>query len=301
MNKSLQCSHCMCKYSHMVNWQDIQYFAVFARTGSLSAAARELGVEHVTVGRRIAALEESLGVKLIDRFPRSTALASGGEELAALTAELESAVQAILRRARGTTENKISHINISAPPAIAAKLIASQVAAFHEIHPDITLILSGVAEQAALDRGEADIAVRLYRPKENGLIAKRVGSVQFGLYATPELASQPQDKLTFIAYDDKLDQVTQQVWLRSILAGRQIVFKASDLFGQQAAAHASIGAVVLPTFMGDVDPALIKITPATQPPVRDIWLVTYPDLRRSPSVRSVMDYLAKIIEKQCPI
>lgn len=285
----------------MVNWQEIHYFAVFARTGSLSAAARELGVDHVTVGRRITALEDSLGIRLVDRLPRSAVLTAGGRRLAATTSELEASVHALIRQMRGTPETQITTVKISAPPAIAAKLIAPQVAAFHALYPHITLILSGAAEQAALARGEADIAVRLYRPKENGLIARRIGAVHFGLYATPAVAAQAESALTFIAYDDNLEQVEQQVWLRSILAGRRITFKASDLFGQQEAAHASLGVVVLPTFMGNMDTKLVKLTPPSNPPVRKIWLVTYPDLKRSPAIRNVMDFLVKIIGEKCPV
>lgn len=284
----------------MINWQDIQYFAVFARLGSLSAVARDLGVDHVTVGRRIASLESSLGVKLVNRLPRNTILTTSGKQLALLATDLEHAVHAFARRACGAMESENVTVTISAPPAIAAKLIAPHIGAFQQRHSNITLVLSGASEQAALDRGEAEIAVRLFRPKEEGLIARRIGKIRFGLYATQKIASLPETELNFIAYDDKLDQVEQQVWLRSILAGRRIIFRASDLFGQQEAAQASLGAVVLPTFMGDADLKLEKLPTPSEPPERAIWLVTYPDLRRAPAIRSALDFIADIIETQCP-
>jgi DNA-binding transcriptional LysR family regulator len=107
--------------------------------------------------------------------------------------------------------------------------------------------------------------------------------------------------VSFIGYDVTLDHLTQQKWLRSLLAGRPIVFQASDLFGQLEAARAGLGAVTLPLFMGDSDYALVKLPVDIPPPTRDLWLVTYPELRRSAAVRAVMTFLADIVGRECPI
>ncbi len=291
----------MCNNAHMVNWQDLLCFTVLARTGSLSAAARELQVDHATVGRRIASLERSLDIRLVDRLPRNSRLTADGRIVAELAAEIEATVDAINRHARGASASPTATVRISASPAVAARLIAPRVASFHGAHPDITLILSGAAGNAALDRGEADIAVRMTRPSEGGLVVRRIGTMRFALYAAPALAVHPEREWAFIGYDASLEHVAQQVWLRSLLAGRPIVFQASDLFGQQEAARAGLGVVVLPLFMGDADPALIRLPAPSPPPTRDLWLVTYPDLRRSPAIRAVMTFLADVVGQGCPI
>lgn len=284
----------------MIDWQDIHYFSVFARAGSLSAAARELGVDHVTVGRRIASLESALSLRLIERLPRSTVLTREGEAIAALTTPLINQVQTVERRAKGYSASPLETVRVSAPPAVAARLIAPHVVNFHRDHPGVTLVLSGASHNAALDRGEAEIAVRLSRPKDPDLVIRRIGVMRFALYATPQYAVKPPADWAFIGYDPALEHVTQQVWLRTLLAGRPIVFQASDLFGQQEAARAGLGAVVLPHFMGDDDTALLRLPTDHAPPTRDIWLATYPDLKRSAAIRASMAFLAEVIGSQCP-
>lgn len=284
----------------MIDWQDLHYFAVLSRTGSLSAAARELGVDHATIGRRVAALERVLGLRLIECLPRSTRMTSDGLSIAQLVQGMEQSVHALDRAVRRLAKSTIATVRISAPPAVAAKLIAPHVAAFHRENPDIMLVLSGSAQNAALDRGEADIAIRMARAEAPELLIRRVGAMHFALYATAAVARLPEHGLKFIAYDAALDHLDQQVWLRTILAGRSIVFQASDLFGQQEAARAGIGAAVLPRFMGDSDRLLVELPTTVAPPVRDLWLATYDDLRKVPSIRLAMNFLVDIIGKACP-
>lgn len=283
----------------MFDWQDLRHFAALARHGTLSGAARELGVDHATVGRRVAALEQALGLRLVDRLPRRAVLTADGRIVAGLAAEVETAAHAIARHARAAASSPAAKVRVSAPPAIAARLVAPQVATFQANNPAITLVLSGMAERAALDRGEADIAVRLSRPEQPDLVVRRIGVIRFGLFATRDQAALPPADWRFIAYDAPLDHVAQQAWLHERLAGRRIVFRASDLFSQVEAARAGLGAAVLPTFMAEAEPALVAL-PADDPPARDIWLATYPDLRRSPPVRAVMDFLADVIGRACP-
>jgi DNA-binding transcriptional LysR family regulator len=291
----------LCENARMIDWQDLRYFAVLARAGSLSAAARELGVDHATIGRRVASLEQALALRLVTRLPRTVRLTPEGEEIAALAEPLADAAGAIERRARALATPLRTTVRISAPPALAARAIAPKIVDFHRAHPTITPVLAGVPHHAALDRGEAEIAVRLHRPDDSELVIKRIGVLRFALYATPENAAKPESEWVFIGYDRTREHVTQQVWLRTLLAGRPMVFQASDLFAQQEAARAGLGAVVLPYFMGDRDPALVRLPVGRPPPTRDIWIATYPDLRRSAAIRIVLDFLIATIGDACPI
>jgi DNA-binding transcriptional LysR family regulator len=283
----------------MIDWQDLLHFATLARTGSLSAAARELGVDHATVGRRIASLERALDLRLIDRLPRSSPLSADGRVVADLVAGMEDKAEAIRRYSRSVVAQPAAVVRVSAPPSVAAHLIAVNIAAFRKQHPDITLTVSGAVENAALDRGEAEIAVRMTRPAEADLLVRQIGTMRFGLYAAPEVAALPSGQWNFIGYDARLGHLTQQAWLDSLLEGRAIVFRAGDVFGQQEAARSGLGVVALPLFLGEADPALVRVPAAIPSPARDLWLVTYPDLRRSPAIRAVMDFLAEIIGSAC--
>jgi DNA-binding transcriptional LysR family regulator len=281
-----------------MDWQDLRYFLVLARSGSLSAAARELGVDHATVGRRVAALETTLGLRLIDRLPRSSPLTKDGVAVAAAAERMEELARDVSRRSRGAALTLSGVVRVSAPPALATLCIAPRIATLRRAHPGLTLALLASSTFAALDRGEADIAVRLARPDEPGAVARKIGTMRFALYAHADLAQRPAEDWEFVAFDATFDHLAQQAWLRKIAAGRRIAFEANDLFAQQAAARAGAGAATLPTIMGDDDPALVRLTMEPEPPRRDIWLIAYPDLRRSPAVRAVMDFLVDCIRRE---
>ncbi|WP_037149238.1 LysR family transcriptional regulator [Rhizobium freirei] len=285
----------------MIDWQDLLHFAALARAGSLSAAARELGVDHATVGRRIASLERSLDLRLIDRRPRTSPLTADGRAIAELVAGMEENVEAIRRYSKSAVAGLSAAVKISAPPSVAAHLLAPKAALFRSKHPDITLTIAGVTRRAALNQGEADIAVRMTRPEESDLLVRRIGVMRFGLYAIPAVAQMPEKDWAFIGYDIGLEYLTQQTWLRSLLEGRPIVFRATDVFGQLEAARAGLGVVALPAFLGDGEAGLVRLPVAIPSPTRDLWLVTYPDLRRSPAIRAVMDFVTDIIGRSCPL
>ena len=284
----------------MVDWDDLRIFAALAQAGSLSAAARGLGVDHATVGRRVAALERALGLRLIDRLPRSAPLTAHGVAVAAALAPMENAAVAVARLAR-LAKQPAATVRVSAPPALAAYVIAPRLAAFQRAHPAVTIALAGAPGAAALDRGEADIAVRMGRPEETGLVAKRIGSARFALYAAPENAGAPRETWRFIGFDAPLDHVTSQRWLRMLAGGRELAFRASDLFSQAQAARAGLGVVVLPRFVGDGDPGLVELAVEPPPPTQDFWLLVYPDARRAPATRAATAFLTETIGRACPL
>ena len=284
----------------MIDWDDLRIFAVLARAGSLSAAARELGVDHATVGRRVAALERALALRLIDRLPRRAPLTPHGLAVAAALAPMEAAAIGVERLAR-LAKRPAANVRVSAPPALAAYVIAPRLAAFQRAHPDVTIALSGMAGAAALDRGEADVAVRMGKAEETGLIVKRIGRARFALYAAPDVARAPREAWRFIGFDAALDGVTSQRWLQALAGESEIAFRASDLFSQAQAARAGLGAVVLPRFVGDGDPGLVELSVEPPPPTQDFWLLVYPDVRRAPATRAVTAFLTETIGRACPL
>lgn len=280
----------------MFDWQDLYFFTVLARTQSLSAAARELNVEHATVGRRVDALEKALGLKLVDRLPRSRPLTEAGLELASLTDSMSNIATEVMLLSRVASIEVAGTVKVSAPPSIAIHCITPHIATLQAHYPKLNIVLMPSTTLAALDKGEADIAIRTVRPDEDALVRRKVGVVRFGLYSTRAFRELPANQWTFIAYDQAHDHLPQQAWLHKLRGHRKVVFAASDLATQQMAARFNVGAVVLPTIVGDHDSMLVNLLVGIEGPTRDIWLAVYPDIRRSTSVKAVMDFLVRCIQ-----
>lgn len=211
---------------------------------------------------------------------------------------MEELAREVLRRSRGASLTLSGAVRVSAPPALATRCVAPYAAELRRTHPGLQLVLLGSPSLAALDRGEADIAIRMARPEEKDAVTRKIGVMRFKVYANADYAARPADQWEFIAFDESFEHLPQQAWLRRISAGRRIAFQSNDLFGQQAAARAGAGLAVLPTILGDDDPALIRVRIDPEPPDRDLWLIAHPDLRRSPAVRAVMDFLLDCVGRE---
>jgi DNA-binding transcriptional LysR family regulator len=274
------------------DWEDLRHFAAFARSRTLSGAARRLGVDHVTVARRMRGLEDALGVKLVDRRARIPALTAEGARIAALVARMEDDANAIARAARGLQPELGGVVSISAPPTVINALIAPRLPELRARHPQLALHLLGEKRIASLSRREADVALRLVRPTEAGVVTRKVGSFEFGLYgARRYVADRRSSELELIAFDDESDALPQQKWLLAHRGARRLVLRTNDLESQLAAVRAGVGVATLPSFLAARHPELVHVALRARPVTREIWLVVHDDLRAAPSVRAVMDFL----------
>ncbi|KVO32348.1 LysR family transcriptional regulator [Burkholderia ubonensis] len=287
-----------------MSWDDIRYFLAVMRGGSLSAAARALRVQHSTVARRIDALEHALGIRLFDRLPRGWPPTDEGLHLAAYAARLEADAHAFARAAQGAADLD-GIVRVSASPVFASHFLAPRLARAQRAWPRLRIDLIGEMHAANLYAREADLAVRLSRPQEPGLAARRLGTMRFALCATPDWAAAPHDKWQFLGYDDALAQTPQQQWLERFAAGRRFAFVSNDLATLHRACLAGAGIALLPRFLTDGSlestasppPAsLVELTSAPRCDIeREIWLVVHPDVRRSPRVQTVADAIADAI------
>ncbi|WP_175726348.1 LysR family transcriptional regulator [Burkholderia ambifaria] len=299
-----------------MSWDDLRYFLAVMRGGSLSAAARALQVQHSTVARRIDALESALGIRLFDRLPRGWPPTDEGVHLAEHAARVEADVHAFARAAQGAAALD-GVVRVSASPVFASHFLAPRLARAQRAWPALRIDLMGEMHAANLYAREADLAVRLSRPSEPGLAARRLGTMRFALCASPERAAEPSDTWAFLGYDDALAQMPQQQWLERFAAGRRFAFVANDLAALHRACVAGAGIALLPRFLVDApvtdagagagmpasaDPslpataALVELTSAPRCDVeREIWLVVHPDVRRSPRVQRVADAIADAV------
>ncbi|MCF8481263.1 MAG: LysR family transcriptional regulator [Rhodospirillum sp.] len=276
-----------------MNWEDLRHFLALAEGGSLSAAARTLGVEHSTVARRVAALERDLGARLVDRLPRSILLTEAGRRVARLGAGVSDGVARVVRGVDALEDSLAGAVTVSAPPSLAGWVIAKALADLRARHPRLVVTLLGEVERADLDRRRADIALRLSRPEQPDLVARKVGELVFRFYGAPGFV--PREKnWPIIGYEETTAHYPQWRWLEPRLAGRPVVFRSNDLTAHAVAARGGLGVALLPRFMGE-EAGLVVLASQESPPSRDIWMVVHDDLRSVPRVRLVMDELARIV------
>ena len=281
----------------MADWEDLHHFVTLAREGTLSAAARTLRVDHATVARRVAALEASTGLKLVDRRARATTLTDDGKRIAAVAAPMEEAAFAVGRAAQAAKPGLDGEVSISAPPNFASSVIAPQLVRLRQQHPGIRIKLIGEKRQASLSRREADIALRLMRPMEAGLFVRKIGNFGFSLYGAPGyLEKTPPHALAFIGYDASMATSPQEIWLRGIVGEREVLLRTNDLETQVAAARAGLGVAALPHYLGDSDPHLQRHVVTQKPVSRDVWVAVHRDLRQVPPVRAVLEFLVSCVK-----
>ncbi|MGH8782433.1 LysR family transcriptional regulator [Paraburkholderia sp.] len=280
-----------------MQWDDIRYFLAAARGGSLSAAARTLGVQHSTVARRIDAMEQTLGVRLFDRLPRGWPLTEEGERLIERAARIEEEAQAFERASRGASALH-GTVRLSLPPVFGSHFLVPRLAAMRRAWPGVQLDIVGESRVANLFRREADLAVRLTRPHEPGLASRRLGTIRFALRATPEWLTRPPSEWMFVGYNEVLADAPQQQRLVQFAGDRPFALVANDLVSIYRACRAGAGIGLLPGFIANGDDALTVLD--SDPPCdveREIWLVVHPDVRRSPRVQTVADAIAQAVHE----
>jgi DNA-binding transcriptional LysR family regulator len=282
----------------MADWENLKSFAALARSGTLSGAARLLAVEHATVARRIAALEEELSLRLVDRRGRRVLLTSAGKRVAGLVGAMDAQAQAIERTATGERTDTAGEVTVSATPVLAATMLAEPIVDLRRSHPGLIIRILGETRYSSLDRREADIAVRLSRPAEGNLTASKVGVVTFHLYGSRAyLDTTNAADWSFIGYDEALEGAPQQAEVRRLAAGNPLALRSSTLELQLALVRTGGGVAALPDFVAAGDPVLSR---ARRDKIveREVWLVFHTDLRRSAPVRTVATYLREFLRQK---
>lgn len=279
-----------------MDWENLHYFSVFAQQKTLSGAARLLKVDHATVARRISALEKQLQLKLVDRRARTYVLTVEGEKIAGMAARMMEDSYAIGRIAKAGQAVLKGEVSMSLPPATAAHFIVPRLHTLRQQYPQLHLRVIVETRFASLQHSEADIALRLARPAEEGLVGRKIAQLPFGLYASVDyLADRVAAQYEFIGLDDSLSSSLQQRWLAEIRGGRPIVLKTNSPDMQRLAAEAGVGVAILPCFMGEQS-GLQRIPCERVSMMREVWLAVHQDLQHSPLIRVVMDFLVACFE-----
>jgi DNA-binding transcriptional LysR family regulator len=279
-----------------MDWNNLNVLVAVAREGSLAGAARALGVNHATISRRLAALEAAVGAGLVRRLARSTPLTEKGRQIADLAMDMADRAQQIERLTKLQSNRISGTVRLSAPPAMLSETLMPGLAAVVAAHPDLRLDLVADARITSLERGEADIAIRLSEPQTPQTIARKLGEITYGLYGSAGHIAQPEAAWRFIGSGPDLAQTPAQKWLTEFAAGRPFSLASTDPHVQRAAAEAGLGIALLPDRIADRSLSLRRAHPSAPPP-RAAWLVMHPDVQKAPAVRIVAEAVLSLFRK----
>jgi len=282
------------------NWYLFQSFLAVIREGSLSGAARVLGMTQPTLGRQVAALEQQLHVRLFTRSHEGLAPTDVARRLVDSIEAMAAAAQAAQRLATGLAGEEGGTVRITASEIMGTEVLPAIFARIRTQHPRIALELALTNRNEDLLRREADIAVRMQRPTQGTLVARRIGRIDVGLYAhrqylkthgTPRrLEDLAQHAL--IAYDreQRYAKLLEQMGLP--LTRAAFAFRSDSDLAQLAALRSGLGIGLCQWGIARRDGNLVSVLPAKFRFPMDTWLAMHQDLRSSGPIRRVFDALA---------
>lgn len=284
----------------MVGWDDQRIFLAVLEGGSLSAAARRLGLSHPTVRSRIETLEQQLGTVLFTRSVNGLTPTETAEALREPARAMAMASEFFVRQASASGGEASGTVRISVPDFMGIEVIPAMLARLREAHPAIRIELSLSNLPADLLAQEVDVAVRTVAPKQDALVARKVAAIPLGFFASPsyvERRGRPTSLVELAEHDvigpDRNRSDLAMVERLGGLARDRLVLRTDSHPAHVAAARAGVGIAVAQVPVGERDPNLVRVLPDLDVMVLETWIVTHENLARVPRVRAVFDSLVE--------
>jgi molybdate transport repressor ModE-like protein len=299
-----------------LDWNLVRTFLATAEAGSLSAAARQLGISQPTAGRHVADLENVLGVRLFDRTAAGLRITEVGTSLVENAQAMRERAEGLRRIAEGRSEAIEGTVRISASEMVAVHLMPEILTALHRAEPriQIELVASVTADNLLLR--EADIALRMFRPQQADVITRHVTDLRLGIFAHQNYIQRygrPGDLDAIrghavVGYD-RVDIMIRGFRRAGFDVARDFFsFRCDSQIAGWAMVMAGYGIGIGPVYLGRDEPALVQLF--TDTPIEGmelpIWLTAHRDLRHSRRIRLVYDFLAEklsaldLCAQQCP-
>ncbi len=290
----------------MLDWDDLRFFLAISRHRSLAAAAKDLHVTQSTVGRRLASMQASLGVRLLQRTAEGYVLTLAGESILAHVERVEAEALSVEHAVAGRDTRLAGLVRVTSSQLVMSNLLAPCFAALHARHSDILIESHPILPGEPLATKDAEISVRLRRFDHHEVVLRSIGALAFGLYACvaylarhgePDAASGcPGHHL--IALLDESELSAQAVWLHEHAGRARVVLKADSYETQLSAASCGGGIALLPRFRADAEPALRRLATPVRVPDAEIWLGVHRENRSVPRIRTVLDYISGTVRSR---
>lgn len=288
-----------------MNWDDLRIFLAVARGRTLHAAARLLDVDATTIARRLARLEAATELTLFEHTPTGHVLTPRGQQLLVHAQAMEAAARAADANAGAEAGHVGGTVRVSVSEGFGGWIMAPYLGAFADTHPDIAVELAASTGFLNPSRREADIAIMLARPSSGPLTVRKLTDYHLGLYgpvgtAEPEsIAALQQRRL--VGYVPDLIYSPALRYLDDVAGDLSAGLTSTSVNAQAMMVRRGAGLGILPCFIGDADPSLVRLLRADIDIRRAFWLVVHRDVRGIARVKAFVEWLDALILKLQPL
>jgi DNA-binding transcriptional LysR family regulator len=279
-----------CKNAGM-DWNDLRHVLTVARAGTLAAAARRLNVNQTTVARRLKAAERALATRLFERRDGVLYPTAAGEAAIVRAARVEREVEALERDGERGDAAVDGTVRLTAVPILANRLLIPALPTLHAAHPHLRLELVAEPRNLSLTRREADIALRLARPESGTALTRRIGRLDYAIYAPRRRGGEG---LPWITYEEGLRHLPQARWVAAA-GGAEGPLLVNDAEAMLQAMHAGLGKALFPCFAAEGDPRLRRLPGPKVALSRPVWLLVHRELRAQARITTVIDWLERLM------
>jgi molybdate transport repressor ModE-like protein len=282
-----------------MNWDDLRLFLAVARSGSISGAAKQLEVQHSTISRRMRQFELKLGARLIERKKGGYELTQAGEHVKEAAKNIEREVLGVDGVLIGKDTRLIGPLRVTAINNMASSVLMPMFADFSNKHPLVKLYIVVSNLDASLAQRDADVAIRLTNNPPDTLIGERIVTVASTIYGSrsyiEKLRQNNNNEPRWIGVDCC---VFHKTWTKQACGGQPHHFISDDTLLTLAAIKENLGVSILPCFMGDADPALVRYCEPDPAYNLGLWVLLHPDLRRTARVLTFRDHMISAINEK---
>jgi DNA-binding transcriptional LysR family regulator len=278
-----------------MEWDEVRVFLAVARHGTLAAAARSIGQTQPTLGRRLRALEASVGQALFQRTPRGFILTEAGMAVRSHAERMEEEANGFVRTLAGQSQGLAGQVRVSSSDWFGIHVLTPVFAAFLRQHPQVSIELVTDARRYSLARREADLGVRITPFDEPDIVQRRLMHMPYALYGRHDLVAPTGDGTghVLITMDSAFAELPDVQWLRQVLPGARVAYASNNRGAQAYMCAQGIGLAVLPCPLGDTTPGLRRMDVGEPPPGRDVWLGYHRDLRCLGRLRALIDAMVE--------
>ena len=276
-----------------LDWNALRWILAIARAGTLAGAARQLGVSHATIFRRLGAVERDLGQPVFVRQRAGYVPTALGERLIVEAAAMEDRVRAAMLALDDGTTGPAGRVRLTTTDTLFDGLLASMLVDVRERYPQIALEVAISNETFSLSRRQADLALRPMASPAEALVAQRVGHVAMAPYIAR--GANPAARSRWLGLDDSVFFPALAAWMRCHDVDDS-GWRIDTLLGLAAAVRHGAGVALLPCYLADADPALVRAGDIVPELTTDLWLLVHPDLRRVARIRAVREAIKRAIE-----